>query len=212
MDIEDDRVAEDFIAILPRYQWTIQKRGDAEVGVEERSGYHMQTNLHVPLDGEQDAQTALNAAFEHGVTDIIAFDYHNDGLNELKADARVRALDAANDKADALLRELFGDQRPKVINVQEHTVVHRPQSQYQSFTNTVDQSITTAPRQGMPLIGAIRPRNTYYRGLQSGADIEPQRLALRPEISVVSTVRLYYESPTAKNNKPNAAKRAKREP
>jgi hypothetical protein len=45
--------------------------------------------------------------------------------------------------------------------------------------------------------GGHRPRNTYYRGLYMDGDIQASQLAMEPEISVVSTVRLYYESPAA---------------
>jgi hypothetical protein len=54
----------------------------------------------------------------------------------------------------------------------------------------------------MPFIRASRPRNTYYRGLQSDGDIQPAGLPMRPEISVISTVRIYFQSPAALQAKP----------
>ena len=47
------------------------------------------------------------------------------------------------------------------------------------------------------MIQADRPRNTYYRGLNTDGDIQPRELPMRPEISVISTVRLYFRSPAA---------------
>ena len=45
---------------------------------------------------------------------------------------------------------------------------------------------------------STRPRNTYYRGLYTDGDMQPSELPMQPEISVISTVRLYFESPAAK--------------
>lgn len=42
-----------------------------------------------------------------------------------------------------------------------------------------------------------RPKNTYYRGFHSNGDIQPRDLPMKPGISVVSTVRLYFESSAA---------------
>lgn len=48
-----------------------------------------------------------------------------------------------------------------------------------------------------PRIHAHRPKNTYYRGHIQGADIQPLGELPMHEITVVSTVRLYYASPAA---------------
>ena len=170
--VNSDNVVEDFIAVLPRFEWNIEQRGGVDVGVERKSGYRMQTNLHVAVPDDQRAQAALAAAFEHGVTDIIAFDYFSDDLDELKVQALAQALEAARNKADFLLGELLGG-LPPVINVQEQTTVHPPETQYQSFTNAIDQEVTPAPRRDVPLFRAGRPRNTYYRGLSTNSDIQP---------------------------------------
>jgi hypothetical protein len=53
----------------------------------------------------------------------------------------------------------------------------------------------------VPFIHASRPRNTYYRGLYSDGDIQPRDLPMNPEISVISTVRLYFKSPAAGEHK-----------
>jgi len=205
-NLGEDDVVEDFIAVLPRYEWDIEKRNEVEVGIEKKVGYRMQTNLHVAVPNDRVAKTVLAVAFEQGVTDIIAFDYWSDDLDSLKVKARQQALRAAREKADFLLDELL-DSRPPAINVQEQTTVHWPESLYQSFVNSVDQQVSPAPRRDVPLIGAARPKNTYYRGLNSTAvDRQPGGLPMQPEITVVSTVRVYYESPVAHREAPKALK------
>jgi hypothetical protein len=88
-----------------------------------------------------------------------------------------------------------------VINVQEQTTVHYPESLYHSFVNSHDEEFTTGWRRDTPFIRAHRPRNTYYCGLDFDGDIRARKLPMRPEISVVSNVRLYFESPAAKRAK-----------
>ena len=51
----------------------------------------------------------------------------------------------------------------------------------------------------MEVIRTFRPKNTYDRGLFSNSDIQPAELPMQSEISVVSTVKLFYESPVAKD-------------
>lgn len=196
--IEKERVVVDFIAILPRYEWAIEQRGNVEVGVEKKAGYRMQSNLHVALSNDATVDQALNLAFELGITDIIAFDYWSKELNAVKTQAREQALEEAAAKGNSLLR-IFAEKRPPIINIQEDTQVVFPESLYQSFANTVQDSVQPAPRREISFIRAHRPQNTYYRSLQSGADKQPAELAMKPEISVVSTVRIYYESPGVKN-------------
>jgi hypothetical protein len=57
--------------------------------------------------------------------------------------------------------------------------------------------VTANFNRNVPFIHASRPRNTYYRGLYSDGDVQPRDLPMNPEISVVSTVRLYFKSPAA---------------
>ncbi len=200
--IPPEAIVFDFIAVLPRYEWKSEKREASEVGVEKKSGYRMQSNVHLAVPGDPAAQAALAAAFELGVTDIIAFDYWSKELDAVKEQIRGKALLAARGKADGMLA-MFAD-KPPLINVQEQTTVHYPESLYHSFTNVAEQEVIPAWRGEITLIRAYRPRNTYYRGFYSDGDIQPRDLPMKPEISVVSTVRLYFESPAA-------AKRAKKE-
>jgi uncharacterized protein YggE len=203
LKIPPEAIVVDFIAVLPRYEWKAEKRGDESVAVEKKSGYRMQTNVHLAVAGDKEALPALGAAFEQGVTDIIAFDYWSKELDAVKEQAREKALAAARGKADTMLKVLF-TQQPPVINLQEQTTVHYPDSLYHSFTNTVEQEAVPGLFRTQTLIRAQRPKNTYYRGFYSNGDIQPRDLPMKPEISVVSTVRLYFESPAA-------ARRGKRE-
>ncbi|MCH5375204.1 MAG: SIMPL domain-containing protein [Planctomycetes bacterium] len=194
--IEPRNIVEDFIAILPRYEWQLEKQGNTEVGVERKVGYRMQTNLHLAIPDDSAAQKALDLAFAQGITDIIGFDYWNGELDASKVKAREQAVQAALGKAELLLGTLFDD-RPPVINVQEQTTVRYPESLYQSFTRAYDEDVTPSWRRDVPFIRAPRPQNTYYRGLYTDSDVQPGELPMRPEISVVSTVRIYYRTPAA---------------
>ena len=196
LDIDGDKVVEDFIAVLPRYEWREDKKHGRDVIVEQRAGYRMQSNLHLAVPDEATAQAALGLAFAEGVADIIAFDYGHPDLDAIKQQVRLAALQAAKAKADVLLGAVLKVE-PQVINVQEQTMVHYPESLYESFTNVDDQEVTWGWRDGVPRIHAHRPQNTYYRGLQLNGDIQPRELPMHAEISVVSTVRLYYASPAA---------------
>jgi uncharacterized protein YggE len=201
--IRGDKIVEDFIAVLPTYSWDIEKKGERNANVEKQTGYKMQVNLHVSVANDEAASAALNAAFEQGVTDIIGFDYFNPELDLAKAEARQRAIEAAKAKADVILAVF--PSKPPVINVQEETVVRRPESLYESFANAVEGEIQNGWRDhNLPTFHAPRPKNTYYKGYQSSGDVSGSALPMKMEISVVSSVRIYYESPAA-------AKRVKEE-
>jgi uncharacterized protein YggE len=197
LGIPAEDIVEDFIAVLPVHSWKMEKRGEAEVGVEERVGFRMQTNIHLSVPNDDMPSRALSAAFEQGIADIIAVDYWSPEIDKAKVEAREQALQAARKKADLLLTTLF-DTPPPVINVQERTAVRYPESLYDSFKNSYQEEVTTPARNNVPFIHAYRPRNTYYRGLHSDGDVESAGLSMQPEISVVSTVRLYYASPAAR--------------
>jgi uncharacterized protein YggE len=200
MGIGPERVVVDFIAVVPRYEWSAEKRGNLDAEVEKKVGYRMQTNVHLAARGEAEARAALAKALEQGITDIIAFDYWSKDLDDVKVKVRGEAVKAARGKADTLLGTLFSD-RPPVINVQEQTTVRYPESLYHSFTNSYEEAVSGDMRRNVPYIHAYRPRNTYYRGLYSDGDVQPRELPMNPEISVISTVRLYFKSPAAKDEK-----------
>ena len=85
MRVPAENIFVDFIAVVPRYSWTLEQREGTEVGVEKRSGYHMQSNVHLAVRDNAQAEAALSAAFAEGATDIIAFDYFSRDLDEVKA-------------------------------------------------------------------------------------------------------------------------------
>ena len=200
MGIPAERIVEDFIAVLPLYAWNLEKHGNGDIGVEKKTGFRMQTNVHLAVPNDANAVKAFEVAFKHGVTDIIAFDYWSKELDGTKIKAREQAVKAARSKSDMLFADLF-DAAPVVINVQEKTTVHYPASLYHSFVNAYDEEVTNAWRRDIPFVRAYRPRNTYYRGFYFDGDIQSHELPMHPEISVVSMVRLYFESGAAKREK-----------
>jgi uncharacterized protein YggE len=202
--IAPENIVVDFIAILPSYHWSLEKRDNVEVGVEKKSGYRMQSNIHVAVPNSSQAEAVLAQAFSEGVTDIIAFDYWSRDLDAVKVQVRQEAVKAARAKVDALLGTLFSE-KPPIINVQEKTTVRYPESMYASFRASNEEVVNEDWRRNVTLIHAYRPRNTYYRGLSSDGDIQPRELPMRPEISVISTVRLYFKSPAAGTVKEESA-------
>ena len=195
LGITGDAVAPDFISILPIYEWQIETREGKSVAVETRSGFRIQSNVHVRVETDEQARTVLAAAFKLGISNIIAFDYWNKEIDRHKTEARKQALRVAKEKANLLLTAFFEDPPPPV-NLHESTRVVYPRSLYHSFENTYAQELTI-PWSGdrMPRLKAARPKNTYYRGLFEETDVQGEGLPLRPQISVVSTVRLYYVAP-----------------
>jgi hypothetical protein len=154
----------------------------------------MQSNLHLLVKTEPDAMAAINLAFQQGVTDIVTFDYWSSELDAQKAKVREMAIAAAQEKAKTLLAVF--DDRPKVINVQENTAVLYPHSLYQTYENILEERVEyNNAWRDKPAIKAYRPKMTFFQGLQSHSDKRPSTPAMRPEISVVSTVRIYYQSP-----------------
>lgn len=197
LGIPQEKIVEDFIAVLPLYEWNIEKRNGSDVGIEKKRGFRMQTNVHLAVPDDASASKALTPAFEQGVTDIIAFDYWSQELDAAKTKVREQAIKAARSKADLLLAAFFDD-RPAVVNLQEKTTTRFPESLYHSFVNSHDEEFSAPWQRDISIIRAYRPRNTYYRGLYPDGDIQPRELPMHPEISVVSTIRLYFESPLAR--------------
>lgn len=202
--ITKENIVEDFIAVLPRYEFQVESIKNREIAVEKKVGYLMQTNLHVAVHNDAEATNAINLAFDNNISDIIAFDYWSKELDELKIQARSQAVKAAIKKSNLLLDAIF-DKRPTATNLQESTRVYYPESFYQSFSNSNDAAYqSTYSRRDLPQIRTFRPKNTYYRGLYLDADVQSNELPMKPAISVVSTVRLYFQSPAAQRD-PKAA-------
>jgi len=197
LNIPEKDVVEDFINVLPVYEWRLIDRGGQQVRIQQREGYRMQSNLHLSVKTEKDAMQAINLAFKQGVTDIVTFDYWSSQLDKQKIKARAEAVAAAREKAKTLLA-VFPDP-PKVINIQESTAVFLPHSLYQTYENVLEEEVqyNDAWRQ-YPAIRAYRPKMTFFQGLNSRSDKRPSGPVMKPEIAVVSTVRIYYQSPADK--------------
>ncbi len=199
MGIPEENIVEDFISVLPCYEYEIKSLQGQEVAAEKKVGYLLQNNIHLAVKNDAEAMRALDVAFEHGVTDIIGFDYWSKDLDQKKNEARLQAIKIAKEKSQVMLDGLF-DKRPPIINIQERTDVYYPESMYVSFDNTASAEYRTNyySRRNLPEIRLYRPKNTYYRGLDPKTDVQSNVLPMKPEISVVANVRLYFESPTAK--------------
>lgn len=198
--IGDDKIVEDFISILPRYEYDLKKIDEKSmVAVEKEAGYLMQVNLHLEVKNDAEATKAIDIAISNGVTDIIGFDYWCKDLDIKKQEARAEAIEIAKEKAKVLIEGVFEKTLP-VINVQEKTIVRYPASMYRSFTNSssTDYQSNYYSRRNVPLMKLARPKNTYYEGNLPNADKQADTLPMRAELSVVSSVRIYYESPAAK--------------
>ena len=193
--IPADQVVEDFIAALPRYEWVDEVRQETPFLVEKRTGYRIQTNLHVRAGDERQAQQVVDAALATGVTDLIGVDYMAD-LGAVQVATRQAALEAARAKSQQLLTPLF-ETMPRPINVAEQTQVHFPPEQYASFENVAADEYGGVYRDDRRRIIAYRPRNTYYRGSIQAADDRSYELPMSPKIVVESTVQIYYLSPAA---------------
>lgn len=195
--IEEDKVVEDFISVLPRYSWNRETRNEQDVLLQERSGYRMQSNLHLSVRTEAEAMQAINAAFANGVSDIVTFDYWSGDLEEQQQKARAAALAAARKKADTLLAVF--EEPPPLINIQERTKTFLPHALYQTFENVLEET-ASFPRgwRELPQIRSYRPKMTFFDGLKSDADVRPATASLKPTIAVISTVRLYFQSPATK--------------
>ncbi len=199
LGISPNDVVDDFIAVLPRYQFDLEDQQGVKTAVETKSGYFMQSNLHISVKDDKQSSAAIRVAFANGVSDIIAFDYWNDQIEDLKKQARVSAVESAKEKSDVLLA--FFDKRPQLINISESSKVIFPESLYHSFTNSQDENFYSNGNrwQDVAVIRTFRPKNTYYRGYFSNGDRLPKALTMKSEISVVSTVKLYFESPIAQD-------------
>jgi uncharacterized protein YggE len=188
-------VSLDFISMLPSYGWRIEEQEGQRVAVERATGFLMQTNVHVRAAREAQASAAVAAAFSLDIADVIAFDYWSRELDQHKVTARQKALAEARQKAELLLGVF--EEKPPAINVQENTTVHYPQTLYRSFENAYAQAYQSQPwsKESLPQISALRPRNYHYAGFYGQVDRQDSTMPIRPQISVVSTVRIYYRSP-----------------
>jgi hypothetical protein len=175
----------------------LESREGRNVAVESRSGFILQHNVHVEVPSEARAQAVIASALESGFGDVVAVDHFCNRLEAARHEAQKKALEEARRKAGVFLEPLFGS-APPLINVHEKTTVIHPKDQYASFESAYVSRFQNARHdRSVPTIAAVRPKNTYLEGLIGAADVGPAILPMKPEISVVSTVKLYFASPAA---------------
>jgi len=199
LGIESRNIKDDFIAILPRYQFEVEDWEGKKVAVEKPLDYSMQSNLHIKVPNDELAMKAIRAAFKLDITNVIAYDYWSEELDVFKQKSLEAALEKAKGKASLLLGSTF-DERPAPINVISDTKVITPEKLYESFENVYSQTLQDSyrDRNDIPQIRAFRPKNTYFKGYNDPyADVQPKDVAMSCEISVVSTVQLFYASPVS---------------
>ena len=96
------------------------------------------------------------------------------------------------------------------INIDSNVRVVMPETMYESFENSYNQSISQPYNrhgQNLQTISAFRPKNTYYRGyFDEASDVHPADVPMKSEISVIADVKMYYATPVAKAYRSLAAK------
>ena len=78
LNIPAENIVEDFISVLPRYEWRLSEESEAwsqKVRQQKHVGYRMQINLHVAVKTEAEAMAAIDRAFRNGQAEIVTFDY-----------------------------------------------------------------------------------------------------------------------------------------
>ena len=207
LNIPETDIVDDFIAILPRYRYDLDTIEGQKVAVEKLDDFSIQSNMHVKVATETEATEVIRAAFKLGVTDLIGVDYWSKAIDETKKKAFEQAVTDAKSKAKHLLGETFPE-LPRPINVKDDTRVIMPDKLYASFANSYDSKFTQtySRHRDIPVIKAFRPKNTYYQGHFGDADRNPKEIAMGPEIYVISSVRLYYATPVAKEYRSLKAK------
>lgn len=194
-------IVHDYISLLPVYSWSVERQHEQQVMVEKQTGYVLQYNVHLRVRSEEQAQAAIARALQIGIGDVLAVDHWSNELDSAKVEAQKRALAEAQRKAALLLGALF-DKRPRPINIHEHTVVRYPKDLYPSFQNARAAALQQPNwRTSLPSVTAFKPRNTYYHGFFEHVDTQANALPMSPEISVVSTVKLYFAAPATPKTK-----------
>lgn len=87
LGILEQEIVEDFISVLPRYEWTAGKWEEENIRIQAHNGYRMQSNLHVAVNDEASAMRAIDAAFRHGLAEVVTFDYWTADLTEQKTES-----------------------------------------------------------------------------------------------------------------------------
>jgi uncharacterized protein YggE len=205
-----DAVEVDYIGMLPVFDWKRDERDGQSILVERAVAQRLQENVHVAVADEAEARRVIELALDHDVSDVIAVDYWCRQADAKRREALAAALAEARSKADLLLAPF--ETRPKCANVEEETKLLSPRELYRSFENAYEGELRTPWNDNVPNVARVhapRPKNTFFEGFRGDVDRGAAGSAMRPEISVVSTVVLYFESP-AHARTPTSAKAARR--
>lgn len=196
LGIASNDINQDFISVTPVFDWKEATLEKVQAIKQVQTGFQMQSNLHVLCENEAQAMQVIGIAFENGISDIIAFDYWSAKLDDAKKRARKLAVSSAKSKATEMFAAF--DIHPRPLNIEEHTTVHKPAGLYRTFSNSNTTSVTL-PRSWRDRfqIHAPRPKLTYLENLEAEKDVHPETPSMRPEICVLSKVRVYYEAPQA---------------
>lgn len=200
--IESVDIADDFIAAIPQYDFQLVEEAGTRVAREVKTGYVVQSNLHIRVPDDAQAMKVIRLAFQNDIPDIIAFDYWSDELDAARESAMEMALQQAKRKAKLLVHSNF-DQPVRLINVDATTHVILPHQLYDHVENTASESFRQVPfdRRSIPMIMLPKPKNTYYRGFfDANIDRQSSELPMQNKVSVVGMVRLYFESPAARDD------------
>lgn len=191
--LASDSVEVDFIGMLPVYDWKQEQRDGQSILIERLVARRLQENVHVAVPDEAAARRIVELALDHDVTDVIAVDYWCRNADEKRREALAAAYAEAQAKAKLLLAGFATP--PPCANVEEETKLLTPRELYRSFENAYEGELRTQWNDNVPRVHAPRPKNTFYEGFRSDVDRGATGSALKPEISIVSTVALYFESP-----------------
>ncbi len=200
--IESADVVDDFIAVIPQYDFKLVDEAGTRVARELKAGYVMQSNLHVRVSDDDQAMKVIRLAFQNDIPDIIAFDYWSDELDAARQTALEKAMQEAQRKAKLLVHANF-DEPVRLINIDSTTHVVLPHQLYDQAENTASENFRQVPfdRRSIPMVLLPKPKNTYYRGFfDPDIDRQSAELPMQNKISVVGMVRLYFESPAARDD------------
>ncbi|MCB9882069.1 MAG: SIMPL domain-containing protein [Planctomycetes bacterium] len=185
---------EDFIALQPLYKWEIETREGQELAIERPAGFRVQVNVLLQVPDEPTVWKARRVAARVGVTDILAVDAWNGDLDAQRVAARAKALEALQAKRKTFEEGLFGTTL-RVVNVQERTDVHLPADLYRAFQIASTQAFEVPWNRNLARLHAARPRSVLYQGMTPTVDVQDAGQPLRPQISVVATVRVHFAAP-----------------
>lgn len=200
-----DAIEVDFINLLPVFSWRQETRDGQPFLIEAPTGHRLQENIHVAVADEAAARRVIELALANGVHDVVAVQYWSRATSAKRREALETALAAAKSKADLLLAAFAT--RPLLANIVEWTDVIAPEQLYRSFENVHSGTAESDWRRDLPRISAVRPRNTFDAGYEGDVDEAVTTARMRPEISIFSTVALYFESPAHPRTPPKEAPR-----